>query len=45
MGSIILACLYPLLIGFMVLYSPLLQGALFGTAYHETQARLAADQA
>jgi hypothetical protein len=34
-----------LLMGFVIVYNPLWRGALFGMAYHETQARLAADQA
>jgi hypothetical protein len=39
--TIILACLVPLLIGFSAFYVPVMMGALFGTAYYETQSELA----
>jgi hypothetical protein len=45
MYTIILSCLYPLIIMLLLVYSPLVMGALFGTAYHETQASLAAVEA
>lgn len=37
-ATIILSCLYPVFLALLTVYSPVLAGALFGTAYHLTQA-------
>lgn len=39
--TIILACLMPFLLGLAIFYSVIMMGALFGTAYYETQSELA----
>lgn len=43
--TIVLACLYPLLLGVLVTYSTLLMGSFYGMAYYHTQAGLAEAEA
>jgi hypothetical protein len=35
--TIILSCLYPVILGLGVMYTSVLMGALYGRAYRETQ--------
>ena len=39
--TIVLACLFPVLIAGMAFYTLVLMGALYGMAYHETRTQLA----
>jgi hypothetical protein len=43
--TVVLCCVYPPLLGVLVTYSALLMGALYGMAYHHTQAGLAEAEA
>jgi hypothetical protein len=45
MYTIVLACLYPLLLGVVMTYSTLLMGTFYGMAYYHTQAGLAEAEA
>ena len=45
MYTIVLACLYPLLLGVVMTYAMLLMGSFYGMAYYHTQAGLAEAEA